>query len=122
MGVIRPGKRLWLQADGKPVFGAGICRLLAGVEATGSLHRAAADMKMAYSKAWTIVQRAEEQLGIQLIERRVGGATGGGSVLTDDARWLIAAFETWDARVRAAADDLFDEAFRGRLTVTERDA
>jgi molybdate transport system regulatory protein len=115
MGVIRPGVRLWLEDQGNPVFGSGICQLLAGVQSTGSLHRAAADMKMAYSKAWTIVQRAEAHLGLQLIERHVGGAAGGGSVLTEDGQSLMAAFETWVERSRRAAEDLFDETFPARL-------
>lgn len=115
MGVIRPGVRLRLEDQGNPVFGSGICQLLDGVRSTGSLHRAAADMRMAYSKAWTIVQRAEEHLGLQLIERRVGGAAGGGSVLTEDGLSLIAAFETWAERSRRAADDLFEETFPARF-------
>ena len=113
--MIRPGQRLWLSDKGEPVFGTGICDLLAGVEATGSLHRAAANMKMSYSKAWTIVQRAEGHLGFPLIERRVGGAEGGGSALTDDGRWLMEAFRAWSSKVREASEDLFDEIFADRL-------
>ena len=41
-----------------PIFGVGVCQLLARVETTGSLRRAAADMGMAYSKAWLVVRRA----------------------------------------------------------------
>ena len=112
---VRPGLRLWLQDAGAPVFGMGICRLLHGVESTGSLRRAATDMDMAYSKAWRIVQRAEEHLGFALIARRVGGASGGGSVLTEEGRELVKAFEQFADRVQATVDALYDETLRERL-------
>lgn len=107
--------RLWLEDQWNPVFGSGICKLLAGVQSTGSLHRAAADMKMAFSKAWTIVRRAEEHIGLRLIERHVGGAAGGGLVLTEDGQSLMVAFEVWAERSRRAAADLFNETFTARL-------
>lgn len=112
---IRPGFRLWLQDGGVPVFGMGICQLLQGVQSTGSLRRAASDMDMAYSKAWRIVQRAEGHLGFALIARRVGGASGGGSALTEEGRALVEAFLRFADQVQATVDGLYDETLLEQL-------
>ena len=92
MANVRPAHRIWLQDGTTPIFGSGVRELLLRTETTGSLHRAAAEMDMAYSKAWTIVRRAEEHLGVALLARRVGGAGGGGSTLSEPGRRIVDAF------------------------------
>ena len=62
------------------LFGPGVAQLLEGVEQLGSLRRSAARMEMSYNKAWSVVHGCEEQLGFALLERRIGGAGGGGAV------------------------------------------
>ena len=89
---IEVGQRIWLHREGRPAVGMGVYELLRGVESTGSLHRAATDMGMAYSKAWQSVRRAEETLGVALLERQAGGRHGGGSTLSPEGRWLVGAF------------------------------
>jgi len=115
MANIRPAQRLWLHNGGTPVFGTGIRELLIRVEATGSLHRAAAEMGMAYSKAWSIVRRAEEHLGLTLLARRAGGPGGGGSTLSADGRWLVDAFGAMREEAAAVLDDLFTKHLGDRL-------
>lgn len=73
-------------------MGMGTLELLVRVESTGSLHRAASDMGMAYSKAWQSVRRAEATLGFALLDRQTGGRGGGGSTVSPEGKWLIAAF------------------------------
>jgi molybdate transport system regulatory protein len=104
-GHLRVARKIWLADGATPVFGAGILELLALVEATGSLHRAASDMGIAYSKAWRIVRRAEEHLGFTLLTRHAGGPGGGGSALSAEARWLVRAF----GDLLREADPLLDE-------------
>ena len=55
--------------DGEKFFGEGPYRLLRGVEKTGSLHQAAQQMEMSYSKAIKILKRAEEIIGCPLTDR-----------------------------------------------------
>jgi molybdate transport repressor ModE-like protein len=111
---IRLGRRLWLQDGNEPVFGTGICQLLMRVDATGSLRCAAAEMGMAYSKAWQVVHRAEEHLGFALIYRQVGGKRGGGSQLSDDGRRLIASFGALAEEADPLLDRLFEKHFGAR--------
>lgn len=78
-------------------LGLGVVRLCERVDELGSLNRAAIDMGMAYSKAWRIVKRTEEGLGISLFVRK--GARG--SCLTEEAKALIALYR----RVERAANE-----------------
>jgi molybdate transport system regulatory protein len=100
--------RIWLEDQGTPVFGIGICELLTRVEATGSIRRAASDMGMAYSKAWQIVRRAEEHLGLELMVRHAGGKGGGCSVVSVEGRWLLGAFGALTDDAAALVAELFD--------------
>jgi molybdate transport repressor ModE-like protein len=102
---LRLAQRIWLDDRGTPVFGRGIRELLIRVESTGSLRRAAADMDMSYSKAWNIVRRAEAHLGFALLERRTGGARGGGSAVSDEGKWLVGSF----GALLDEADKVLDE-------------
>ncbi len=70
--------KIWLDQNGK-AFGDGPYELLKRVESTHSLHQAAGQMGMSYSKAWRLIGAMEEKLGFVLIERTVGGLSGGGS-------------------------------------------
>ena len=111
MADVRPAHRVWLQDGTTPIFGSGVRELLLRTEATGSLHRAAAEMDMAYSKAWTIVRRAEEHLGISLLARRVGGAGGGGSTLSEPGRRIVDAFGALSDEVDAQLEALYARHF-----------
>ena len=55
-------------------FGPGIAQLLERVQVTHSLRQAAANMNMAYSKAWRIVKTAEEK-GIVIVYGSIYGNT-----------------------------------------------
>ena len=93
------------EGEGESTFGSGLISLLRGVDESGSLNRAAKDMHMAYSKAWKLMNSAEERLGIKLIER--DGARG--STLTPEATRLIAAFDTVNSELSAYADKRMQE-------------
>jgi len=69
---MRIGYKVWLDNKGK-AFGDGPYELLKRVDKTHSLHRAAKEMGMAYSKAWRLIGAMEKRLGFLLIERKVGG-------------------------------------------------
>ena len=53
-------------------FGKGVIELMEGVERTGSLSAAYKAMNMSSSKAWKIIQRAQQDLGIVLFESKSG--------------------------------------------------
>ena len=92
-------------------FGPGVARLLEAVDELHSLRSAAQSMNMAYSKAWAIVHGAEQGFGCKLLHSTIGGSGGGGAELTDEARQIMAAYETYCARLNEYGQALFGELF-----------
>lgn len=87
--------RLWLGEEGEKFLGNGPVTLLKGIETTGSLSASCRRMGMSYSKAWHLIRRLEDHLGLTLVVRRVGGARGGGATLTPEALELIRRYEAF---------------------------
>lgn len=93
---MQPVIRIYLyDEEGNRFFGEGPCRLLRGIEETGSLHAASINMNMAYSKAQAILKRAETTLGFPLTEKQIGGKGGGGSRLTPQAKEFLKKYEAY---------------------------
>ena len=97
--------------DGEKFFGEGPYRLLKGVEQTGSLHQAAQQMEMSYSKAIRIIKRAEEAIGFPLTNRAAGGISGGGSWLTEQGKEWAERYERYRNACVEANRRLFQEYF-----------
>ncbi len=102
--------KVWLDNNGK-AFGEGPYELLQRIEATGSLHQAAKELKMSYRKAWLVLHRCEEKLGFHLLDRQVGGASGGGSRLTPRARKLIARYGKFQREVDQSLERIYRKYF-----------
>lgn len=95
----------------KKCFGSGVAELLRIVRETRSLRAATMRMDMAYSKAWSIIKTAEQQMGFKLLNATTGGKGGGGATLTPEAEQLLADYENFEREVREAADALFVKHF-----------
>lgn len=92
-------------------FGPGPMELLELVGRTGSLHKAAAAMGMAYSKAWKLLGELERQWGFAMLERRPGGTGGGGSLLTPQAWDLLRRYHALQWETEQAARQAFARWF-----------
>lgn len=92
-------------------FGPGVLYLLEHIQECGSIRKAALSMNMAYSKAWSILNRAEESLGFPLLIRTAGGKTGGGAQLTAEGLAFLEQYEAFCARVNAFARKTYLEMF-----------
>ncbi len=84
---------------------------LEAVNDTGSLDGAAERLDVPNRTAWHKVKEIEERLGVRLLHTESGGAEGGGSRLTDEARDLIARFR----RITVGVSDLVERRFRVEL-------
>jgi molybdate transport system regulatory protein len=102
--------KVWLDNDGK-AFGEGPYALLKHVRETGSLHQAAAQMGMSYRKAWLTLRASEERLGFLLLERTVGGASGGGSRLTPSGRRFMRKYEQFREEIAKAVESVYAKHF-----------
>lgn len=81
-----------------------LCALLEAIGARGSINRAAASLKLSYRYAWGLLRNAEARLGVPLLEKRVGGAAGGGAVLTPAAHALLEQVRRMRVRVAEALE------------------
>ena len=93
-------------STGDRFFGPGVCELLERIRESGSIQAAAARMELSYSKAWKILKRAEDELGISLITRMSGGRNGGSSTLTEAGEEAVQDYREMEARLSSYADEL----------------
>ena len=100
-------------------FGPGVSQLLKRVDELHSLRAAAMSLSMADSKAWMGIRNAENGLGFHLLLSNTGGRNGGGAVLTDEARQMLAAYDEYCEKLRAYGEKLFEETFAFYDTLTE---
>ena len=84
--------KIWIERRGEVVISEWRVDLLEAIEATGSLSRAAQALDIPYRTAWERVKATEGEVGFQLLESESGGADGGGSRLTPEARDLCRRF------------------------------
>jgi len=113
--------KVWLDNGGK-AFGDGPYELLKHVDQTHSLHRAAKEMGMAYSKAWRLIGAMEKRLGFLLIERQVGGQSGGGSLVTPQARNLLNQYEGFRKDVETSMEKIYRKHFNASFVNPNRRA
>ncbi len=104
--------KLWIEADGEPVFGRGRRFLLEAIDTHGSINSAARDVDISFRKAWCHIKAMEERLGVKLVERRTGGKNGGGAVLTAEARKFLKKYEALEKGIQEFVDEKFNQIFR----------
>lgn len=81
--------KIWLEVGDCSLIGEGREQLLQLIDELGSISAAGRKMGLSYRKSWSNVQAMEQALGCKLIVRQRGGAGGGASELTQDARDLL---------------------------------
>lgn len=88
-------------------FGPGVASLMLRVREKESLAAACKEMNMAYSKAWKIIQAAQEDLGFALMEGKRGGPHGGGTVLTSEGELFLNQYQAFTAEAEKAVTAIF---------------
>jgi len=86
--------RIWIEADGDILLGEGRVTLLNAIESTGSLSKAAKNLKMSYKKAWSLLDMMNKRSEFPITSATIGGKGGGGVQLTAYGKRLIHTFET----------------------------
>ena len=112
--------KIWLEKNGKLVFGEGKSKILKTIEETGSISRACKKMGISFRHGWSYITAIENRLGIKLIERQKGGKNGGGSCLTDYAKELIEKTEHLKKVVNKFADKKFKEIFNDKKSMCSK--
>ena len=63
------------------------------------------------SKCWKLLNRAEEQMGFQFLNRYNGGPHGGTSILTEEGREFIKRYEEMLEEVKQISQNVFEKYF-----------
>ncbi|MCP4652716.1 MAG: LysR family transcriptional regulator [Candidatus Omnitrophica bacterium] len=103
--------KIWLDNEGKLIFGTGKSDILKAVKRTGSLNRAAKELNMSYRHAWSYIQSIEKRIGKQLLVKNKGGKDGGGATLTQYASDLLEKFDSLEKEVKVFVNNRFKEVF-----------
>lgn len=82
--------KIWIEKDGKVVFGHGREELFQAIDECRSLNAAAKKLNMSYRAAWGRLRASEERLGIKLVET---GDTRQGMTLTPAAKAILEKFK-----------------------------
>ncbi len=81
--------KIWLEKEGKVVFGHGREELFQAIDECRSLNAAAKKLNMSYRAAWGRLRASEERLGVRLVE---SDPTKRGMILTPVAKALLDKF------------------------------
>ena len=92
-------------------FSALTADFLEAVAESGSMLGACQIRDISYSKGWKIIKKAEQYLGYSLIESKSGGASGGSSHLTPEAKELLTRYQGMEKELKAATAQLFEKYF-----------
>ena len=84
--------KVWIEKDGKVLFGKGRDDILQAVDAEESLNAAAKKLKMSYRAAWGRLKASESRMGIKLVEANTN-TRDKSMQLTPKAKSIINRFE-----------------------------
>jgi molybdate transport system regulatory protein len=101
--------RLRVMCGRDAALGPGRVQLLELIGATGSLRAAAEQMGMAYMTAWTHVKTLNRRFRSPVVLATRGGKTGGGAVLTEMGRRVVALYHRMEEQSHAAIQQGFRE-------------
>jgi molybdate transport system regulatory protein len=85
-------------------MGPGKSELLQAIERTGSISAAAREMDMSYRRAWLLVDTMNQSFRQPLVSTETGGQRGGGAVLTDLGRDVLARYLAMEEKAAAAVE------------------
>lgn len=103
--------KIWIERRGDVVLSEWRVELLETIDAQGSLSRAAEALAVPYRTAWERVKTTEAELGVRLLESESGGADGGGSRLTPEARDLCRRFRRVSGGIQEVVSRRFAAEF-----------
>ena len=81
-------------------------RLLEAIERYGSLTSAARQLPLSYKAAWDAVEQMNRLAEFPLVQCKVGGRNGGGTMLTEEGQRLLAVYRAIEDQCRKAIAEL----------------
>lgn len=108
--ILHPVLHMRLERE-LPFFSDRLKLLLFLLADTQNMHVSCLHSGIARSKAWDMINRLEQTLGCQIVERARGGASGGSTRLTPAGMDLYLRFTRFEARVYQFAQEEFQREF-----------
>jgi molybdate transport system regulatory protein len=100
--LVEPRFRIY--AGREIALGPGKADLLAAIDATGSIQKGAAKLKMSYMRAWNLVRIMNGCFRCPLVEALRGGKSKGGAQLTPLGKKILSLYLTLETKsLRATA-------------------
>ena len=110
-GRLHPDLELKLVTD-RIICGDDFVHLLELTDKSGSLTKAAAALRLSYTKVWKMLRYVESVTDVKLIERTSGGEDGGGSVLTVEGKDFLLRYKAMREELDNAAEEIFNRHFQ----------
>lgn len=98
-----PSLSLRIDVDPETRVGPGKIDLLEKIAAFGSISAAGREMGMSYRRAWDLVEELNRAFGKAVVERQVGGKSGGGAHLTELGLALVSHYRAIEQAAAQAA-------------------
>jgi len=114
MKDLRARFKLWFstkQIEGG--FGDGKWRLLNEINNKGSLRAASEILGISYRKAWGDLKKAERCMNVRLVDKHRGGREGGQTVLSEQGKKWMKAYELFRRDVEKAVDAAYAKHIEG---------
>lgn len=103
--------KIWIEKDGRVLFGRGRENILSAIADERSLNAAAKKLQMSYRAAWGRLKASEERMGMKLVET---DSAEKGMHLTAQAKAIIDRFEKLEKDVEGLLAEA-DRDFRALL-------
>ncbi|MBA4396139.1 MAG: hypothetical protein C0394_01925 [Syntrophus sp. (in: bacteria)] len=107
-------EKIWIEKDGKVVFGHGREELFLAIDECRSLNAAAKKLNMSYRAAWGRLKASEKRLGVKLVE---SGTAKKGMTLTPTGKALLDKF----VHLEKVADAYLHKISRDLAALIDRD-
>jgi molybdate transport system regulatory protein len=104
---LQPRLKAWLVAGDEFLMGPRYVRLLEEIDRRGSIREACSRIGLSYRTCLNRIRQMERVLGAPVIHTTRGGAAGGGSELTGEARQIIRLYREWRTELERSSDTLF---------------
>jgi len=112
-----------LELEGeKRISGNDLFNLLENIMKYGSISRAASELGISYRYAWGLIGAAEKALGLELVNRQVGGYAGGGASLSREGRELLDEYKAFKQEVDIQLKHFINRAAPGKQLSSFSDA
>ncbi|PAF47945.1 hypothetical protein BKH41_06685 [Helicobacter sp. 12S02232-10] len=101
--------RFWIKKENKNFLGKGKIELLEHIKTTGSILKAAKNMRMSYKAAWDSVDSMNHLSREPMVKSISGGKGGGGTALTPEGEEAIAVFKQLE-RAMGRLEEYFSQS------------